>query len=141
MPTGAENNTQSDRRAELDRVEEVARKACEHLLGLQNEEGYWVGELEADASVAAGYIPLMLFMTGKVDESRARKAVHYVLSRQKPDGSWSVYEGAGDLGVGVRSIALAGRKPKPNQKCACKEFILSGGVQRANIITKICWLF
>jgi squalene-hopene/tetraprenyl-beta-curcumene cyclase len=144
MPTGAENNTQNDRRADLDRVEEAVRKTREHLLGLQHEEGYWVGELEADASVAAGYIPLMLFMTGKVDEPRARKIVHYVLSRQKPDGSWSTYEGGpGDLSVSVQvyfALKLAGKAETEPEMRRAKEFILSrGGVQRANIITKI-WL-
>lgn len=113
MPAGVENNTQSDRRADLDRVAEAARKAREYLLGLQNEEGYWVGELEADASVAAGYLPLMLFMTGKVNEPRVRKIVHYVLSRQKPDGSWSTHEGGpGDLSVSVQvyfALKLAGK--------------------------------
>jgi squalene-hopene/tetraprenyl-beta-curcumene cyclase len=144
MPTGAEDNTQSDRRADLDRVEEAARKTREHLFGLQNEEGYWVGELEADASVAAGYIPLMLFMTGKVDESRARKIVYYVMSRQKPDGSWSAYEGGpGDLSVSVQvyfALKLAGKAEIEPEMRRAKEFILSrGGVQCANIITKI-WL-
>jgi squalene-hopene/tetraprenyl-beta-curcumene cyclase len=125
-------------------VTEAARKTREHLLGLQSQEGYWVGELEADASVAAGYIPLMLFMTGKVDEPRARKIVHGVLSRQKPDGSWSTYEGGpGDLSVSVQvyfALKLAGKAETEPEMRRAKEFILSqGGVQRANIITKI-WL-
>jgi squalene-hopene/tetraprenyl-beta-curcumene cyclase len=144
MPTGAENKTQSERRADFDRVEEAVRKTCEHLLGLQNQEGYWVGELEADASVAAGYIPLMHFMTGSVDESRARKIVHYVLSRQQPDGSWSTYEGGpGDLSVSVQvyfALKLAGKADTEPDMRRAREFILSqGGVQRANLITKI-WL-
>lgn len=144
MPTGVENNTPSDPRADLDRVEAAARKAREHLLGLQNEGGYWVGELEADTSVAAGYIPLMLFMTGKIDEPRARKIVHYVLSRQKPDGSWSTYEGGpGDLSVSVQvyfALKLTGKAETEPEMRRAKEFILSrGGVQRANLITKI-WL-
>jgi squalene-hopene/tetraprenyl-beta-curcumene cyclase len=144
MPTGGGNNTQNDRRADLDRVDEAMGKTCKHLLGLQSDEGYWVGELEADASVAAGYIPLMTFMTGKVDESRARKIVHYVMSRQQPDGSWSIYEGGpGDLSASVQvyfALKLAGKAESEPQMRLAKEFILSkGGVQRANIITKI-WL-
>jgi len=144
MPTGGDNNSKNDRRADLNRAEEAMRKTCEHLLGLQNEEGYWVGELEADASVAAGYIPLMLFMTGQVDESRARKIVHYVLSRQQSDGSWSIYEGGpGDLSASVQvyfALKLAGKAETEPEMRRAKEFILSqGGVQRANIITKI-WL-
>ena len=141
MPTGVQDNTQSDRRADWDRVEEAARKTCEHLLGLQNEEGYWVGELEADASVAAGYIPLMLFMTGKVDEPRARKIVPYVLSRQQPDGSWSTYEGGpGDLSVSVQvyfALKLAGKAETDPEMRRAREFILSrGGVQHANFRAK-----
>ncbi|MGE5295704.1 MAG: squalene--hopene cyclase [Solirubrobacterales bacterium] len=144
MPTGGEYITQSDRRADLDLVEEATRKTCEHLLGLQNEEGYWVGELEADASVAAGYIPLMLFVTGKFDDVRARKIVHYVMSRQQPDGSWSLYEGGpGDLSASIQvyfALKVAGKAETEPEMRRAREFILSkGGVQRANVITKI-WL-
>jgi squalene-hopene/tetraprenyl-beta-curcumene cyclase len=144
MPTGEVDNTECEREADLDRVAEATRKACAHLLGLQNQEGYWVGELEADASVTAGYIPLMLFVTGKVDERRARKIVHYVMSRQKPDGSWSTYEGGpGDLSVSVQvylALKLAGRADTEPEMRRAREFILSqGGVQHANLITKV-WL-
>ena len=41
------------------RISAAMHKAQVYLLSLQQEEGYWAGELAADASVTAGYIPLM----------------------------------------------------------------------------------
>ncbi len=78
---------------QIEQVEQAVQRARDYLLGLQHPEGYWVGELEADASVAAGYIPLMYWMTGKVDPARQQKVVNYVLGKQNPDGSWSTFHG------------------------------------------------
>jgi len=49
-----------------------ARLPLEH----PTSAGYWSGKLEADASVTAGYIPLMFFMHGQLDPDRQRKAVN-----------------------------------------------------------------
>ena len=37
-----------------------------YLLALQHADGYWAGELEADASVTAGYLPLMHWLGREV---------------------------------------------------------------------------
>ncbi|MDA8217668.1 MAG: hypothetical protein M0Z94_08650 [Dehalococcoidales bacterium] len=70
-------------------VEGAIKRAQGYLLQLQSPEGYWVGELTADASVAAGYIPLMYFMAGNVDPTKQRKVVNYLLAKQHPSGYWS----------------------------------------------------
>ena len=62
-----------------------------------------MGELEADASVTAGYIPLMYFLFGWVEPERQRKAITYVLSRQNPDGCGRLdFGGPGDLDVSIQ---------------------------------------
>ena len=129
------------RRARLD---EAIAMAAGHLAGLQYPRGYWVGELEADASVTAGYIPLMYFMTGRVDQAKQRKAVNYVLSKQNQDGSWpSYFGGRGELNVTVQNyfaLKLAGRSAKEPLMRRSKEFILAhGGAAKANTLTKV-WL-
>lgn len=125
-------------------VEEAIRRTRDYLLGVQNEDGYWVGELEADVSVAAGYIPLMYFLTGKVDPERQRKVVNYAKSRQRADGSWSTYHnGPGDLNVTIQTyfaLKLAGAPAQEPFMQQARQFVLArGGITRANTLTKI-WL-
>ena len=63
-------------------LEDAIKRARQHLMNAQSLEGYWVGELEADASVSAGYIPLMFYITGKVDPVKQAKVIKYVRSKQ-----------------------------------------------------------
>ncbi len=120
------------------------KRAQGYLLRNQNTKGYWVGALEADASVAAGYIPLMFFMNGTVDPVKSAKVVEYVKTRQNDDGSWSTYAGGpGDLNVSVQvyfALKLAGRNLGEQMMAKARDFILAkGGLTKTNTITKI-WL-
>ncbi|MFQ6121545.1 MAG: squalene--hopene cyclase [Dehalococcoidales bacterium] len=129
---------------ELSVVGQTITKAQDYLLSRQSQEGYWVGELEADVTVAAGYIPLIYFMTGEIDPERQRKIVNYVKSKQRADGSWSSYYGGpGDLNVTIQAyfaLKLAGVAPTEPFMQRAQEFVLSqGGITKANTLTKI-WL-
>jgi len=127
-----------------DITEEAIFKAQTHLLDLQHPDGYWVGDLEADASVTAGYIPLMYFMEGKVDQVRVRKITHFIKGKQNPDGSWSAYHaGDGDLNVSIQvyfGLKLAGvSASEPFMQLATAFIRSKGGVSQASVFTKI-WL-
>src|SRR5579862_7902350 len=73
-------------------LQAVIQRATDHLLSLQTEEGYWVGELEADTTLESDYI-YYLFVLGKADPERIAKLANYVRARQLPDGGWSIYPG------------------------------------------------
>ena len=75
----------TDRAAALPRA---IAKAQEALLRAQHPEGFWVGSLQADVSVGAGYLPLMHFLSGSIPAGRAAKIVDHLLSSLRPDGSW-----------------------------------------------------
>ncbi len=129
---------------DLRAVDRAIKRAQNYLLRVQSQGGYWVGELEADVSVAAGYIPLMYLLAGKVDPERQRKVVNYVKSKQRADGSWSTYhDGPGDLNVTIQAyfaLKLAGVSAGEPLMQSAREFILAhGGITRANTLTKI-WL-
>ena len=125
-------------------LERAITRTREYLLQIQSEAGYWVGELEADVTVTAGYIPLMYFMTGKVDPVRQRKVVNYLKSKQRADGSWSTYHGGpGDLSVTTQAyfaLKLAGvPAEEPFMRRACHFIRSQGGITRSNTLTKV-WL-
>jgi squalene-hopene/tetraprenyl-beta-curcumene cyclase len=75
-----------------ERLESSIERGANHLLSLQTQEGYWVGELEADTTLESDYI-YYLFVLGKADPVRIAKLANYVRQRQLPDGGWSIYPG------------------------------------------------
>ncbi|MEJ2668486.1 MAG: squalene--hopene cyclase, partial [Deinococcales bacterium] len=126
------------------RLREAVSRAQAALLARQHPDGYWLGELEADASVTAGYVPVMLAVTGAVDPDRRAKAARFVKGEQLPDGSWPAYRGGpGSLDVSVQAyfgLKLAGEAVDAPSLARARAFILSkGGVERANLVTKM-WL-
>ena len=128
----------------LQAVNDAIQRAQGYLLSLQKPQGYWVGELEADASVSAGYIPLMYFMLGSVDRKRSSKVINYVRSKQNADGSWpSYFGGPGDLSATIQvyfALKLAGVSAEEPYMRQARQFVLdNGGVSKANVITKL-WL-
>jgi squalene-hopene/tetraprenyl-beta-curcumene cyclase len=125
-------------------LDAAIQAAQAYLLSIQQPPGCWSGELESDASVTAGYIPLFYFMLGKVDPHRQTKVVKQLLSKQNPDGSWSTNPAApGDLNVSIQAyfaLKLAGISANEAPLQLARQFILSkGGISRANVFTRI-WL-
>ena len=56
----------------LKKINISIKSAQDYLLSIQHKEGYWVGLLEADVSVMAGFILLMRFL-GIKDENKDKK--------------------------------------------------------------------
>jgi squalene-hopene/tetraprenyl-beta-curcumene cyclase len=73
-------------------LESSIERGANHLLSLQTEEGFWLGELEADTTLESDYI-YYLFVLGKADPDRIAKLATYVRRRQLADGGWSIYPG------------------------------------------------
>jgi squalene-hopene/tetraprenyl-beta-curcumene cyclase len=73
-------------------LELAIENGANHLLSLQAEEGYWLGELEADTTLESDYI-YYLYVLGKADPIRIAKLANYVRRRQLPDGGWNIFPG------------------------------------------------
>jgi squalene-hopene/tetraprenyl-beta-curcumene cyclase len=73
-------------------LEQAIENGANHLLTLQAEEGYWLGELEADTTLESDYI-YYLYVLGKADPVRIAKLANYVRRRQLPDGGWNIFPG------------------------------------------------
>ena len=126
------------------RVAVAVDAARKYLFSQQHEDGYWCGELEADATLEADYIILhTLLGTEKTDRIQA---ANYILQHQNEDGGWSTYSGgATNLSASVKSyfgLKLAGYKSDHPALARAREKILElGGVTEVNTFTKLYLCF
>ncbi len=132
----------SDINFEPTEVERAINRIQQYLLKIQNQEqGYWVGELEANTTLTSEYIFFMHFM-GILDELRQKKIVAYLKQTQLPDGSWNIYFGGpGDLSTTIEAywaMKLAGEAPDSETMTKARDFILiHGGIEQSRVFTKI----
>ncbi|MDB4664955.1 hypothetical protein OAE97_01250, partial [Verrucomicrobia bacterium] len=73
-------------------IQEALRRSQSFLLASQSEGGYWLGELEVDATLVSDTV-CYHHWNGKVNEVWQRKAVHQILSLQLDEGGWNIYHG------------------------------------------------
>ncbi len=115
-------------------------RARAHLLGLQQPDGHWVGELEGDTILESEYVLLLAYL-GEEHGERARKAANYLLGKQQADGSWSNYPGGPcEVSVSVKAyfaLKLTGHDPEAPYMVRARQCILRhGGAARCNSFTK-----
>src|ERR671937_3245096 len=89
------------------RIDEAVERATTRLLELQHPEGWWVGELESNATMVAEHL-FWLHFTGLRDRLTDRKLANELLARRRDDGTWSNwFDGPADLSTTVESyVAL-----------------------------------
>jgi squalene-hopene/tetraprenyl-beta-curcumene cyclase len=127
----------------LDAVMQRARRC---LLGLQNPDGHWRGELQGDTILESEYILLMAFL-GREGEDRIRKAANYLVARRRPDGgAWSNHPGGPvDINVSVKAyfaLKLAGHpSDAPYMRDARAAILALGGAVQCNSYTKFYLAF
>ncbi|HEY6489175.1 MAG TPA: squalene--hopene cyclase [Terracidiphilus sp.] len=128
----------------------TARKAAGHLLSLQHREGYWVGDLTADSTLQSDYILLQMWLYPPEQDGawnpptmpRIRKAVQAILTAQRPDGGWNIYEpGPSEINATVRAysmLKMTGMSPEDPRMLKARALILKlGGIQECNSYTRI----
>src|SRR5215467_10099470 len=118
------------------KLPESIERGVEHLLSLQDEEGYWLGELEADTTLESDYI-YYLHVLGKADPERISKLANYVRQKQLPDGGWSIYPGGpSELNATCKAyfaLKLAGDSPYAPNLVRAREMVHRlGGLEHSN---------
>jgi squalene-hopene/tetraprenyl-beta-curcumene cyclase len=124
----------------LTQVSATIDRARQFFLTIQAAEGFWVGELQSNVTITAEYIMFQYFL-GHQNPERIRKAVHYILRTQQPDGGWSIYYGGpSELSATVEAyfaLKLAGRSPdEPSMQEARQLILRKGGVEKSRVFTK-----
>jgi squalene-hopene/tetraprenyl-beta-curcumene cyclase len=122
-------------------LEESIARAQGNLLRLQSPEGYWCGELMADATLCADYV-LFMFWSGERDAVLEGKCAAHIRRRQQSDGGWSLYEGGpSDVSASVKAyfaLKLAGDRPECPRMLEARACILRlGGIPRMNTYAKL----
>jgi squalene-hopene/tetraprenyl-beta-curcumene cyclase len=118
-------------------------RACEHLLSLQDEAGWWKGELQTNVTMDAEDMLLREFLGIRRAEETARSAT-WIRSQRRADGTWSNFNGGpGDLSTTIEAywaLRLAGDPADAPHMRLTADFIrANGGLERARVFTHV-WL-
>jgi squalene-hopene/tetraprenyl-beta-curcumene cyclase len=122
---------------DLIEVDRAVIEAAEALKALQDPDGEWRFELEADATIPAEYILLEHF-TGEVDDRIERKLAAYLRGIQADHGGWPLFHG-GELNISASvkayyALKLVGDDPSaPHMVRARKAILAHGGAAKANV--------
>src|SRR3984885_3454778 len=136
-------HTRSDGPPALSGAEAALARARDHLLGLQQEQGWWQGELETNVTMDAEDLLLRQFLGIRTDEETAA-AGRWIASQQRGDGTWATFFGGpGDLSTTVEAyfaLRLAGDLPTDTHMEKAASFIRdAGGIEHSRVFTRI-WL-
>jgi squalene-hopene/tetraprenyl-beta-curcumene cyclase len=134
--------TEADFRSNLDGLILEAREA---LKDRQQDDGHWIFEFEADATIPAEYILLQHFL-GALDprftEEVQPKIANYLRDVQSAHGGWPLFhDGEFDMSATVKAyyaLKLAGDDPEAPHMARAREAVLArGGARRGNVFTRI----
>jgi squalene-hopene/tetraprenyl-beta-curcumene cyclase len=119
-----------------EQVEKAVKCGADYLLSIQAEEGYWLGELEADSTLESDYI-YYLHVLGKAEPNRISKLSNYVRRCQLSDGGWPIYPGGpSELNATCKAyfaLKLAGdATDAPHMVKARKTVHHLGGLEHSN---------
>ena len=124
-------------------VDAAIGAAVAHLCGLQDEVGWWKGDLETNVTMDAEDL-LLRHVLGILEPDDTAQAARWIRSQQRADGSWATFGGGpADLSTTVEAwvaLRLAGDPAEAAHMRAAAEFARSkGGVAATRVFTRI-WL-
>jgi len=124
---------------ELTALDRAIESGTQRLLELQHPAGFWVGELESNATMIAEHLFWLHFL-GLRDAQTDRKLANELLARRRDDGTWSNwFEGPADLSTTIESY-VALKMAGVDAGDPTRDYIRRrGGIPKARVFTK-CFL-
>jgi squalene-hopene/tetraprenyl-beta-curcumene cyclase len=118
-------------------------RARDHLLSLQDADGWWKGELETNVTMEAEDLMLRQFL-GMLTPELAAETGRWIRSRQLPAGGWPTFHGGpADLSTTLEAyigLRLAGDSPDAPHMLAAASFVrANGGLAATRVFTRI-WM-
>lgn len=125
-----------------ERLDDAIREELARFLSIRNPDGYWVFDLEADATIPAEYLLLHRFLGRAIDPGRRERIARSIRRSQLPGGGWPLYrDGAPDISASVKAyfaLKLAGDPlDAPHMTEARRRILDLGGAEKANVFTRI----
>ncbi|MDR5754583.1 MULTISPECIES: squalene--hopene cyclase [unclassified Caballeronia] len=123
-------------------LETAVAKATDALLAAQHADGYWLYELEADATIPAEYVLLVHYLGETANVALEAKIARYLRRIQREDGGWPLFaDGAMDVSASVKAyfaLKMIGDSPEaPHMQRARRAILAAGGAEQANVFTRI----
>ena len=122
-------------------LEGAIGRATDAILALQREDGHWVFELEADATIPAEYVLLKHFLGEPADLELEAKIANYLRRIQGAHGGWPLFhEGAFNISASVKAyfaLKMIGDSTDAPHMVRAREAILAhGGAATCNVFTR-----
>src|SRR5438552_14649753 len=112
-------------------VDRMLGQATAALLKLQREDGHWVFELEADATIPSEYVLLVHYLAETPNLELERKIGVYLRRIQADHGGWALYHaGAFDISATVKAyfaLKMIGDDTDAPHMVRAREAVLSRG--------------
>ncbi|MFF5336287.1 squalene--hopene cyclase [Streptomyces sp. NPDC013181] len=129
--------------AALAAARRAAERSVEHLLGRQDEQGWWKGDLATNVTMDAEDLLLRQFL-GIQDPATLEAAAGFIRGEQLGDGTWATFHGGpADLSTTIEAyvaLRLAGDLPEdPHMRRAAGWVRDQGGIAASRVFTRI-WL-
>jgi squalene-hopene/tetraprenyl-beta-curcumene cyclase len=121
-------------------LESAVARGADALLRLQQPDGHWVFELEADATIPAEFVLLTHFLD-RPDPALERKIATYLREIQGTHGGWPLFhDGAFNISASVKAyfaLKMIGDDPDaPHMARARQAILAAGGAERTNVFTR-----
>src|ERR1700694_1764546 len=126
------------RQVPAEQLDASIASATRALIGLQNEDGHFVFELEADATIPAEYVLMRHYLGEPEDAALEEKIAAYLRRIQAAHGGWPLfYAGDFDMSASVKAyfaLKMIGDDVNADHMRRAREAIRSrGGAAKSNV--------
>src|SRR5215813_5219391 len=126
-------------------VDHSVQAASRALIALQQPDGHWVFELEADAAIPAEYVLLRHYLAEPIDAALEAKIAVYLRRIQGDHGGWPLFhDGAFDMSASVKAYfalkTIGDAIDAPHMVRAREAIRARGGASRSNVFTQMMLL-